>query len=314
MSEDRTKDLNLDPWAAASRRRSLAPVLRIEDFQPLSAVVSVEFGSHSQTGTGRQNNEDHFLILRFGRDQEVLASTLSEADLPARFEEHGYAMVVGDGAGRLGTGAVASRIAVSTLAHLLIHYGNWNLRVDARTAESVIRRAEWFYQRAAHEVDRYSRADSVLDGMRTTLTAAFSAGNDLFYAHVGHSRAYLYRDGELTQMTRDHTVEQRLTQSPGPVALPHGANDLGQILTDAIGAGSNAPAVDVERISLADGDVVMLCTDGLTQVVDDDEIAEALVPPRSLDDTARQLTDLAVRRGSNDDVTVVLARYRIPPQ
>lgn len=306
-------DPNPDPWAAASRRRSLAPVLRTEDFRPLSAVVTVEFGSHSQAGAGRQNNEDHFLILSFGRHQEVIASTLSAADLPPRFNEYGYAMVVGDGVGKQGSGGVASRIAVSTLAHLLIHYGNWNLRVDARTAESVIQRAEWFYQRTAQEVNRHSSSDAVLSGMRTTLTAAFSAGNDLFYAHVGHSRAYLFRDGELTQMTRDHTVEQRLTHAPGPVPLPAGANDLGQILTDAIGAGSGPPAVDIERIALCDGDIILLCTDGLTSAVDDEEIADILTHPRTLNDTCRRLVDVAVANGSLDDITALLARYKVPP-
>jgi protein phosphatase len=303
-----------DPWAAADRRRSLAPVLSTEDYRPLSAMVQVEFGSHSQAGVGRQNNEDHFLILNFSRSQVVVASTLSSDDLPPRFEEHGYAMVVGDGAGKQGSGAVASRIAVSTLAHLMIHHGAWNLRIDAATAESVVRRAEWFYQRAAQEVDRYARADSVLGGMRTTLTAAFSAGNDLFYSHVGHSRAYLFRDGELTQMTRDHTVQQRLARVPGPVALPQGAHDLGQILTDAIGAGAGPPAVDVERIALCDRDVILICTDGLTNVVDDHDIADVLTHPRSLNEHCRALAELAVAHGSHDDITAVLAKYRIPGQ
>jgi protein phosphatase len=305
-------DDSLDPWAAASRRRVLSPVLYAEDFKPLSAVVKVDFGAHSQAGAGRPRNEDHFIILTFGRHQEVLASTLAAADLPPRFEEHGYAMVVGDGAGQEGAGGLASRIAVSMLAHLMIHHGNWNLRVDAGTAESIIRRAEWFYQRAALEVDRYSRAEATLSGMRTTLTAAFSAGSDLFYAHVGHSRAYLYRDGELTQMTRDHTVEQRLAQSPGPVPLPPGATDLGKILTDAIGAGSGPPAVDVERLSLCDGDLVLLCTDGLTNALDDDHIAEVLMLPRAPKEQCERLVDLAVHHGSTDDITALVARYRIP--
>jgi protein phosphatase len=303
-----------DPWAAAERRRSLSPVLSTEDYRPLSALVAVEFGAHSQAGTGRRTNEDHFLILRFGRHQEVVASTLPAADLPGRFDEQGYALVVGDGAGRQGSGAVASRVALSTLAHLMIHHGAWNLRIDAATAESVIRRAEWFYRRAAQEVDRYARADAFLGGMRTTLTAAFSAGNDLFYCHVGHSRAYLYRDGELTQMTRDHTVKQRLARAPGPVPLPNGAHDLGQILTDAIGAGDGPPAVDVERIALCDRDVILVCTDGLTDVASDDEIADVLAVPRSLNDQCRILAELAVRHGSQDDITTVLAKYRIPAQ
>ena len=301
-----------DPLSAANRRRRLSPELRVDGTQSLSAVVKVEFGAHSRTGPTRALNEDHFLIARFGRYLEVLGSTLSSADLPERFDEYGYAMVVADGAGKQGSGAVASRVAVSTLAHLAVKYGNWNLRLDARAAESVVDKVEWFYELAARAVTGYSLSDSALSGMRTTLTAAYSAGDDLFYSHVGHSRAYLFRDGQLTQLTKDHTVEQRLIESPGPVPLPAGAHDLGHILTDAIGAGNGPPTVDVERFRLRDGDMILLCTDGLTAVVDDESIADLLAHPRSLDDQCRQLVDLAFSRGTDDDATVILAKYQIP--
>jgi protein phosphatase len=96
------------------------------------------------------------------------------------------------------------------------------------------------------------------------------------------------------------------------VPLPAGAHDVGHILTDAIGAGSGPPTVDIERIGLHNGDVVLLCTDGLNAAVDDSSIADLLVHPRSLDDQCVQLVDLAFSRGADDDVTVILARYQIP--
>jgi PPM family protein phosphatase len=305
-------DWDADDSTAAERRRILSCALSVDEFKPLSAVVQVEFGTHSRAAPGRPANEDHLLIVRLGRHQQVVATTLSASDAPPLFEEHGFAMVVADGGGILGSGGFASRVAISTLAHLAIHFGRWNLRVDARSAEAIMERAEWFYARAAEAVQRQRRANPLLDGMWSTLTAAFSAGDELFYAHVGHSRAYLFRDGELTQLTGDQTLDERRRQSVGPVPVVPAASDLRHVLTDAIGAGGGSPKVQVERLGLLDGDAILLCTDGLTNVLEDDTIADFLAQPRSLDDQCRGLIDLAFARGANDDATAVIARYRIP--
>ena len=297
---------------ASERRRLLSPVLSNDEFRPLSALVKVEFGAYTRAGRYRTHNDDHYLILRLGRYQEVLASTLQAADLPERFDEQGYAMLVADGAGEMGSGALASRVAISTLAHLAVNFGKWNLRVDARTAESIAQQAEWFYQRAAHAVERQGLADGALSTMSTTLTATFSAGDELFFAHVGHSRAYLFRNGDLVQLTRDHTLQQRVKESGGPVGIPAGANDLRHILTEALGAGKAPPSVDVERIHLLDNDMVLVCSDGLTRVLDDDTIADLLAQTRALNDLCKSLVDLAHARGGDDDATAIVAKYWIP--
>ena len=113
------------------------------------------------------------------------------------FEECGYAMLVADGLGEGGAGSVASRVALSTIAHLALHYGQWNVRVDAATAAEIVERAEWFYSQADAAVHTRAASSPVLKGMTTALTAAYTAGDDLFIAHVGHSRAYLFRDGRV---------------------------------------------------------------------------------------------------------------------
>lgn len=298
------------PPDPVGRRRLLSPVLIADQFQPLSALVKVEFGAHSQAGAGRLTNEDHYVILRLGRHQEVMASTLPEADLPERFDEHGYAIVVADGTGELGSGALASRIAISSLAHVAIHFGKWNLRVNARTAEDIANQAEIFYQRAAHAVERRGMSHALLAAMKTTLTITFSAGDELFYAHVGDSHAYLFRNGELTRLTRPRTGDQDSADRPTPVSTGD-LSDLRDILNDALGGGRGTPAVDVERVHLLDNDTILLCTDGLTAVLDEDSIAERLAHPRTLNDLCKELVDLAVSQGGGD-ATAVLAKYRIP--
>jgi protein phosphatase len=306
-------DMERDQQLEAERRRIVSAVLHVEDFQPLSALVTVDFGACSRAGLERSQNEDHYMILRLRRDQEILATSLLPFDLPGRFEERGYAMVVADGGGMAGSGAQASRLAISTIAHLAVHSAKWNLRIDAHTAESIVERAEWFYEGAARAVDRQGLSTQALAGMSTTLTATFSAGDQLFYAHVGNSRAYLFREGELIQLTRDHTLGQRLAEVSRPVAVPRvPQHELENILTDAIGAGRGLPMVDVERFRLLDNDIILLCTDGLTASLDEDTIAEVLSHPRRLPDQCKLLIELASRRACRDDATALLARYRIP--
>ncbi len=249
----------IDPADAdAARRAALSPLLGADDVPPSSASVRVTIGARSHQGAARRRNEDHFLVIRLGREQETLATSLSGRDVPAQFQESGYVMLVADGLGEGGAGAVASRVALSTMAHLMVHHGKWNLRVDPITADQFFERAEWFYAQADTAVHTHASSDPALKGMSTALTAACSAGDDLFVAHVGHSRAYLFRDGELQRLTRDHTIEQHFTDSKRPAAVERRAQDLRHVLTDAIGAagahsagGGRALSVEGWRLRVA---------------------------------------------------------------
>lgn len=298
--------------ARLNRRAELSPLLGAEDVRPLSASVRVTFGARSHPGKVRQGNEDHYIVLRLGRQQETLATSLTGSDVPERFEESGYAMLVADGLGEGGAGSVASRVALSTIAHLAIHHGKWNLRVDPATASQIFERAEWFYSQADAAVHTRAASSPVLKGMTTALTAIISAGDDLFVSHVGHSRAYLFRDGELTLLTRDHTIERHLADHHRPASVERRAQDLRHILTDAIGASGARPLIEVERFKLRNGDCVLLCTNGLTDMVDDARIAEVLALRRDPGEQCALLIDMANRAGGGDNITVILAEYQIP--
>jgi protein phosphatase len=147
--------------------------------------------------------------------------------------------------------------------------------------------------------------------MATTMTAAYTAGDDLFVAHVGHSRAYLYREGTLSLLTRDHTLAWHVEGATG-VPVGRRTQDLRHILTETIGGSPEGPMVDVDHLSLIDGDTVLLCTNGLTDVVSDEGIAEVLTYRRAADEQCRLLVDLALRADTPDNVTVLLAQYEIP--
>ena len=113
-------------------------------------------------------------------------------------------MVVADGMGGGGAGEAASHLAIATLVQLVRHFGKWKLRIDDEIAQDIMARAERFYRHIDHTVAS-QRHTGTIPTNPTTLTATFGAGDDLFFAHVGHSRAYLFRRGQLMRLTRDHT-------------------------------------------------------------------------------------------------------------
>ena len=148
-----------DPDAAW--RSALADPLEIERFEPISSSVALELAAVSASGALRSYNSDHFLAVRLGRTEDTLISSLPDADVPTHFAEYGYAMAVADGRGDRGEGARASRLALSTLAHLLIRYGQWTLRVDPSTIDGIVERSEFIYRRT-HDVLREARRSNPL--------------------------------------------------------------------------------------------------------------------------------------------------------
>jgi protein phosphatase len=296
-------------------RSPIEPLFDAQEFPPPSTTVEVTFGAQSRRGRSRPVNEDHYLVLRLGRHQETLMTSLPDEVIGARFDEYGHAMVVADGMGGAGHGEAASHLAIATLVHLVRHFGKWNLRIDDAIAREIMARAERFYRYVDATV--ISQRDmGPVRAHQTTLTATFGAGHDLFFAHVGHSRAYLSRDGHLLRLTRDHTIGRRqsTTVATAPlVDVNTSARDLAHILTDTIGmGGSVGPTIDIERFQLLDDDRVLVCTNGLTDMVDEEQIGDALALDEPPDDQCRALVDLAMASGGDDDVTALVARYRIP--
>jgi protein phosphatase len=166
-------------------------------------------------------------------------------------------------------------------------------RADARVCETASRHPE-------------------LRGMGTTLTMAYDHGTELFVAHVGDSRCYLLRCGVLHQLTRDHTWVQELVDGGVLPAenVPH--HELRHIITNAVGGPSPGVQVEVHKVDLEAGDVVLLCTDGLTEMLPDETIAGVLRAETDPPVACQRLVQLANDRGGRDNVTVVVARYDRP--
>lgn len=280
--------------------------------RPRSARVEVDLAGQSHQGKVRPNNEDHFLAVRFGRAMEALVTNLPDGAVPPLAREVGYAMVVADGVGGSVGGEVASRLAIQTLINLVLDVPDWILRPNGGLIDEVMRRASERYHQINLALAEEARAHPALRDMATTMTMACSLGIDLLTAHIGDSRAYLFGQGQLRQLTRDHTLAQALADrgeiTPDQVAR----NRLRHVLMQSLSAGGREVEPDVEWWQLADGDCLLLCTDGLTEMVDDVKIAGVLESESSADAACRRLIALALDAGGKDNVTVVVARYRVP--
>jgi protein phosphatase len=293
-------------------RQAVSGPLNLDAFRPLSAELELEVAAGSRCGVHQRINTDHYLAIRLGRMQETVATSLAQADLPPRFEEYGYAMLVADGLGSRDTGARASRLALSALAHLAIRYGRWNVRVWPDMTNEIREQGEFLYRRIHDAMMNERRADFRLADMAASLTAVYIAGADLFYAHVGHSRAFLFSNGTLTQLTTDHTAAPARQDGAGRVPPAHGQYDAGHLVTEAIGGRPGGPAVSFEHARLWSGDRVLLCTNGLTDVMSHGDIADILSLHRRPQEDCQRLIDRALAASSEDSVTVLLADYRCP--
>ena len=277
--------------------------------KPPAVSLQVEFGALSHPGKVRSNNEDHYIILKLSRTMQPLYTNVPENELAAPFEEIGYGMVVADGMGGQAGGELASRSAIQILLNLTARAPKWILNMDEEEAQELMELSAKYFQRVDSEITDKAKAEPGLAGMGTTLTAAYSIGASAFIMNVGDSRAYLFRDGKLYQLTRDQTVAQALADvgqiSPGDIAN----HPLRHVLTNAVGSRGGNVSVDIQQIQLGDGDCLMLCSDGLTEMVDDQTITEVMSRISAPADCCQELVNLALQNGGRDNVTVLIARY-----
>ena len=214
-------------------------------------------------------------------------------------EDSAYAraplFVVADGMGGAQAGEVASHIAVEVFEQGLPDAGDPEERLAQRVREA---------NRKIHE---RSLAEHGREGMGTTITAVWLEDSQASIAHVGDSRAYLFRDGELRRLTQDHTLVDELVRRGKLTEEQAAEHPQRSIITRALGP---EPDVDVDTLtySVRAGDVLLLCSDGLTAMVPEERIGEILDSSSTLDEAGNRLIDEANAAGGRDNITVVACR------
>ncbi len=233
-----------------------------------AALQVVELVERSDTGRVRDHNEDR---------------SLASSPIAA----------VADGMGGALAGEVASQIAVDSLGGL-----------SAPASPDALRSA---LERANRQIRRMAADDPAKAGMGTTMTVASFTDDHVDLAHVGDSRAYLWRDGALRQLTQDHSVVAELVRRGSISADEAERHPHRNVITRALGAEANVQ-VDAVSEPLHIDDIVLLCSDGLHSEISDEAIAGVLAGANGLDAAADGLVAAANAAGGSDNVTVVLAR------
>ncbi len=212
--------------------------------------------------------------------------------------------VVADGMGGAQAGEVASALAVEEFRQPLPDAGT----PEQRLAERV--------QSANRRIYDTAQTDHEHAGMGTTLTAAYLEDADLAVAHVGDSRAYIFRDGALTRLTQDHSLVEELVRRGKLTEEQAAEHPQRSIITRALGI-EQAVEVDTWTYPVRAGDVVLMCSDGLTSMIGEDQITTVLAIESDLDRAGERLIAEANAAGGRDNITVVLFRLeetdRRPP-
>jgi serine/threonine protein phosphatase PrpC len=270
-------------------------------------LLDVDVGGCTHAGLVRPKNEDNFHVIQFGRYLRTLRSSLPPGHAPEENSSPGHGFAVADGMGGHAAGEVASRLALIVLVEVALQTPDWILGRNDELLTEVMQRTARRFQQVNRAIREQSSSRPGLRNMGTTLSMAMSLADALIVAHVGDSRVYLFRAGELHRLTRDHTMGQRLANRD-----PTAASRLRHVLTRNIGGWAPGCEPDVVQYRLADGDRLLLCTDGLTDMVDDAAITRELGRGTSSDEACRSLVQQALNSGGRDNVTVVVATYHQP--
>lgn len=219
----------------------------------------------------------------------------------------GHLYLVADGMGGPAAGDVASQLAVEQVSSYL--------RANVTAADDVQNALMSAIQHANETIYRESRDNPEYDGMGTTIVCALVRDETVYFAHVGDSRGYLYSDGALRQITKDHSLVAELVRRGELTADEAKTHPQRNIVTRSLGTGKvSTPDVNAETWHV--GDVILLCSDGLTNLVLDSEITSFMdVASRCEDEEKLQtvidnVVDLALKRGGSDNVTALIAVFQ----
>jgi serine/threonine protein phosphatase PrpC len=286
---------------------------RSESEQPRgeAAPHRLRLSSYGMTDPGRVRpmNEDQFAIAEVRRVLHVQQSSIPQPESLVG-DPLGHLLMVADGIGGHRAGQYAAAFAVVGVENLLLNTVGWLCRLQG---EGVIRELQEALRTADRWVDEAGGRQAELRGMGTTLTMVYATGSAFYIAHAGDSRCYLWRDRGLQRLTCDHTLVQQLVAAGALTVEQAAHHEMRNVVTNAVGGGTRGVQPDVHKHGAIAGDVLLLCTDGLTGVVPDADIAAALRRGMSPADTCRYLVDEANRRGGPDNITVVIGQVEAAP-
>lgn len=263
----------------------------------------VDIGAVTHRGKVRARNEDQFAVVRRSRTSEVLACSLEDCRL-SEGQNEAWLLIVADGLGGQVSGQVASATAIRAVLKFATDLSSWVMRPISGLREDLEERVGLYCDAINKEMQTQVEANPSLEGMATTLTSAYLFGRQAVISNVGDSRSYLIRNDELRQITHDHTLAQQLKDRGLPAEVTHSYRNVLTRCFDTTGRPAN---FDLFHLSLQPGDRLLLCSDGLTDMVSDTELMQVIRVAESTADACRMLAATALRNGGKDNITLVLA-------
>lgn len=253
--------------------------------------VNLTVVGQTEVGLVRQTNEDAFVIA------DLTGGSLLDEQNMTKFEvgQRGVLLAVSDGMGGHQAGEVASALVVESLRRSMARQPS--LVPGDALLEKAAQRANRDVWKAAHVPGR--------ERMGATLTAVFIQGQTAHIAEVGDSRAYLVRNGKIKQVTRDQSYVQLMVDTGAMSPAQAKESEFSSVILQAMGL-KETVQIALGRLDLRQRDCFLLCSDGLSSLVSDDEIRDVVLTAGPLDAVCSKLVDLAMQRGGSDNITVIV--------
>jgi len=264
-------------------------------------ALKVEVFGRTDVGKSRDHNEDSFLVADL---------TARNASLQPEVRQHvvgrrGSLFMVADGMGGAAAGEVASEMATTTVFnHMINQWGNDQEVTEQRFAYRLKEAVEL----ANQNIHEYAKSHLEVRGMGTTTTAAGVFDGALYLTQIGDSRGYLIRQNRIAQITKDQSLMQRLVDAGELTEEEASVIERRNIILQALGPDPNVK-VDLTRQELRRGDILVMCSDGLSGLVKKEEILAIVMQATDLVGACRQLIELANSRGGPDNITCIVARF-----
>ena len=275
------------------------------------ALTVRSFGA-TDRGRVRRTNEDQFLIAELTKAMHVRQTSLNEP--PAKFgdQHHAHLFLVADGMGGHHGGEHASALAVTVIEQFALNTFRWFIPVRAAHAEDVAIDFQEAVEQADATIVEAARTRAELHGMGTTLTLAYHYEAELLVIHVGDSRAYLFRDETLHQITQDHTLVAEMVRRGELDSAEARRHRLRHVITNVVGGTEVGVHAEAHNVELRLDDALLLCSDGLTEMLSHSDITEVLRGEPNPEVACTRLISLANERGGQDNITVIVTRFGYP--
>ena len=271
---------------------------------PRPELADIDVFGLTDTGRVRKVNADHFMIASFHRSIRVHETSITDDLGPTETQNRGFMMVVADGVGGLPTAGEGSAEAVKVMVQHLLHATELTSTLVLLDEGDAIEQLRMAVMEAHQKLVLKGEAEGRKPATTLTMFAGFWPR--VFIVNAGDSRYYRLRNGRLERFTKDQTMAEVMIESGALTREKAESSRLKHVLWSAVGNDELRP--DVQVIDIVRADRHLLCTDGLTKHVTDEEIKEHLMNDVSSEETVRALVNLALERGGSDNVTVVSLR------